>query len=360
MLIKQFENVNKLAHNLTSKKLLKKIHKSFSWFNQKEKILKEQNEEDKSKPKVAHLKEEDSKNNPEEIKKDMESIFGLEEANKYTEERVKKFDFYAFVIGKALPEKIKPHYFAYHAFYLEILKSRYISKELSVNRMRLLFWEESLKEIIAGDKVIKEPMMIALKETLKITGIRKDTLFRLIDFQYYDIERHGEIQNIEELEIFAENTRSLIFYLTLNLFHIDDKDAFIAASHLGRGIGMVDVLKKMPSLLKMHINQLPEIITKNGASSYNLWDRHGQIKEELFDSVLEVAAYAKKHIEIARTYNGKLPKNTNLVFLQAVESYQWLLDLEKYNFDIFEPNLAKLSTYGIPREMIDFGKKGLF
>jgi phytoene/squalene synthetase len=122
---------------------------------------------------------------------------------------------------------------------------------------------------------------------------------------------------------------------------------------------MVDCLKKMPALLKMNINQIPvDLINKNGASIISLWDRHGSIKDQFFDCILEVAAYAKKHIEIGRTFKEKLPKNTHIAFLQAVESYDWLLELEKFNFDVFEPSLSRLSTRTTPKKMMEFGKKG--
>ena len=293
--------------------------------------------------------------NPEE-----KSIFALDEATKFVEEKVKNYDFYAWVIASTLPDKYKRSYLSFHAFFIEILRSRYISKEPSVCRTRLSFWEESLKEIIL-DKQIKEPMMIVLKETIRSTPIRKETLFRMIDFLYFDIERSGEIYSLEDLEIFSENTRSLLLYLSLNLFQIDNKDAFIAASHLGRGIGMVDSLKKMPALLKMNVNQVPgELVMKHGASLINLWDRHGTIKDQFFDCILEVAAYAKKHIEIGRSMKDKLPKNTHIAFLQAVESYDWLMELEKYNFDVLEPNLQKMSTRTVPKKMMEFGRKGEF
>lgn len=93
---------------------------------------------------------------------------------------------------------------------------------------------------------------------------------------------------MEELEIYAENTRSLLLYLNLNLFNINDKNAFLAASHIGRGVGLVDVLKKQPGLFRIHTNLIPTtILDKNGATSFTLWDRHGSVSEELYDCALE-------------------------------------------------------------------------
>jgi NADH dehydrogenase [ubiquinone] 1 alpha subcomplex assembly factor 6 len=321
------------------------------WFNKKQESQSNSTESEEIKLNT----QEQTKSNTDTP---TNSIFDVEESYKYIEEKVKKFDYYAYLIGSGLPPKLKLNYFAYHALYTEIQKARYISKEASICRMRLSFWEESLKEILQ-DKKIKEPILICLKETLAQTSIRKTTLFRMIDFQYYDIERSGMINSMEELEIFAENTRSLLIYMTLNLLQIDDRDAFIAASHVGRGVGIVDVLKKMPALIKVNVNQIPsDLVYKHGASMITLWDRHGQIKDQFFDCILEIAAYAKKHIEIARGFQQKLPKNTHIAFLQAVEAYEWLLELEQYNFDVFEPNLAKISTRKIPKIMIEYGKRG--
>jgi hypothetical protein len=93
---------------------------------------------------------------------------------------------------------------------------------------------------------------------------------------------------MEDLEIYAENTRSLLLYLNLNLLNIDDKNAYLAASHIGRGVGIVDTLKKLPGLFKLNINMLPlSVVDKVGAHSFNLWDRHGSVSDEFYDAVLE-------------------------------------------------------------------------
>jgi hypothetical protein len=73
-----------------------------------------------------------------------------------------------------------------------------------------------------------------------------------------------------------------------------------------------------------------------------------------------MAAYAKKHIETGRTYQGKLPKHANVALLLAVEAYDWLLELEKYNFNILEPKLQKMSSFTTPRKMLSHGQKGLY
>ena len=61
-----------------------------------------------------------------------------------------------------------------------------------------------------------------------------------------------------ELEIYAENTRSLLIYMNLHLLKIDDADALTAASHIGRCLGICDVIKKTPFYLAVHRGYLPQ------------------------------------------------------------------------------------------------------
>lgn len=119
----------------------------------------------------------------------------------------------------------------------------------------------------------------------------------------FDIER-GNIQTMRELEVYGENTRSLMLYMNLHLLGIDDTNANIAASHIGRALGICDVLKKTPYYLAVHRGYLPtEILNKHNLFYDRIWSRQGGeaiVADEFYDVVLEMAAYAKKHLEAAR------------------------------------------------------------
>lgn len=124
-------------------------------------------------------------------------------------------------------------------------------------------------------------------------------LHRLVDFQQFDIER-GNITSMKELEVYAENTRSLMLYMNLHLLGIDDKRANMAASHLGRALGICDVLKKTPYYLAVHRGYIPtDILMKHNLFFDRIWSRiggEGIVVDEFYDVVLEIAAYARKHL----------------------------------------------------------------
>lgn len=94
-----------------------------------------------------------------------------------------------------------------------------------------------------------------------------------------------------------------------------------------------------------------------------MWSRNydGIVKEELYDVILEVAAYAKKHLEIGRSFQSKdLPKNTHRALILAVEADHFLKELEKQNFDVFDPVFRKKSVFRLPYEMHKAIKAGTF
>lgn len=78
----------------------------------------------------------------------------------------------------------------------------------------------------------------------------------MVNYQIFDIER-GDIRTMKELEVYAENTRSLLLYMNLHLLKIDDSNALAAASHIGRCLGIIDVIKKIPYYLAKHRSYIP-------------------------------------------------------------------------------------------------------
>lgn len=150
----------------------------------------------------------------------------------------------------------------------------------------------------------REPLAVVLHHAKLYSQMNFNLHQRLVDFQLFDIER-GDMQSMAELEIYAENTRSIMLYLNLHLLKIDDSTALTAASHIGRCLGICDVIKKMPYYLGVHRAYIPhDILLKNNVYFDRLWtkSKDGKMTEEFYDVILEIAAYAKKHLEIGRSY----------------------------------------------------------
>jgi hypothetical protein len=78
----------------------------------------------------------------------------------------------------------------------------------------------------------QEPISICLHEALRQNSINPKLLYRLVDYQLYEMEKM-KVRSMKDLEIYGENTRSLLLYMTLHMIGIDDDSTYKAASHLG-------------------------------------------------------------------------------------------------------------------------------
>lgn len=211
-----------------------------------------------------------------------------------------------------------------------------------------------------GEYKAREPLAVVLSHSKWTTHMNFSLMQRLVDFQLFDIER-GDMQTMTELEVYAENTRSLLLYLNLHLLRIDDPNALTAASHIGRCLGICDIIKKLPFYLGVHRGYLPQdILLKNNVYFDRMWTKNfdGIMSEEFYDVVLEVASYAKKHLELGRSFSDKVPKNTHLALLLAVEADDFLKKLEETNFNIFDEEFRKKSFIKTPYKLYSAAKAG--
>lgn len=222
------------------------------------------------------------------------SILEPATAQKYCHDIVKKHDYNTYIVGKHFPESRQAYFYTVHAFFLEVLKSREVSRQAYIWQRRLLWWDETLSDI-EKDKDPFEPIGVALKELKKKTQVNFDLLHRLVSYQLFDMERM-EMKNMNDLTIYAENTRSLTFYAYLHVLGIDDSNAYSAASYIGRWYGIIDVLRKMQYYLINGRHYIPsDLLLKHNLYFDRIYNPRveGLVAEEFFDVILEIAAHAK-------------------------------------------------------------------
>jgi len=102
------------------------------------------------------------------------------------------------------------------------------------------------------------------------------------------------------LEVYGENTRGLMMYINLHLLGVDCEKSNLIASHVGRALSICDILKKTPYYLAVNRGYLPtEVLNKHNLFYDRIWSRQGGeaiVADEFYDVVLELAAYARKHL----------------------------------------------------------------
>jgi len=232
-------------------------------------------------------------------------------------------------------------YYSIYWFYYELTRAVESTKESSLGLGKIQFWSDSVEKIFE-DKPIKEPVSICLHAACKNNPLPKGLFLKMVNAKKYEINTPN-CGDLTQLETIAELNRGTLFQIILKLLQQDlENEAIQAVSeHAGKCIGMLDFIKRVPFTLKRYKLFLPEdIMRKHNVSVRNLWNRiDGKPKDELFDVILEVAAHAKKHLELARSFQKDLPPNAFRAFLQCVEAEYFLENLEKVNFDIFNRSL---------------------
>jgi len=198
--------------------------------------------------------------------------------------------------------------------------------------------------------------------------------------------------SLEALESYAENTYSTLLYLTLASLPLHSMAADHVASHIGKAMGIVAVLRGLPLIAfpapaNHHSNNaafratlggntggregavvLPlDIMAEAGVKEEEVL-RHGAEAPGLKDAVFKVATRANDHLITAREmlknlqkgqdaghefehlgeeghqYSGENRQVDDLekgfgVLMPAVPTALWLERLEMSDFDVFKPEL---------------------
>eukprot|EP00008_Paramoeba_atlantica_P008953 CAMPEP_0201476522 /NCGR_PEP_ID=MMETSP0151_2-20130828/1721_1 /ASSEMBLY_ACC=CAM_ASM_000257 /TAXON_ID=200890 /ORGANISM="Paramoeba atlantica, Strain 621/1 / CCAP 1560/9" /LENGTH=171 /DNA_ID=CAMNT_0047856919 /DNA_START=535 /DNA_END=1050 /DNA_ORIENTATION=- len=150
---------------------------------------------------------------------------------------------------------------------------------------------------------------------------------------------------LSDLEQYAENTASSLLYLALECGGHSDRSSEHAASHLGKAMGISTILRGLHHHLENRQNYLPHQLLAH--SGLNLEDYSKGAKDDpsfqkkLSDVVYEVASIAKSHLDVSKGMCQDIPKVNRPFFLPALLCEDFLLTLEKVNFDGLHPSLMK-------------------
>jgi NADH dehydrogenase [ubiquinone] 1 alpha subcomplex assembly factor 6 len=142
-------------------------------------------------------------------------------------------------------------------------------------------------------------------------------------------------------------------YLQLDLGGMRDTSADHAASHLGKALGMVNLLRGTPAHAKQRRLYLPlDVCAKHGAVAEDVF--RGKNTEAIKDATHEVASVAKAHLDSSRgmastlrgvarkgSASSSTPVKPETVFLPAIAASTYLEKLESVDFDAFHPSLAQ-------------------
>ncbi|KAF2468799.1 uncharacterized protein BDR25DRAFT_230603 [Lindgomyces ingoldianus] len=325
-----------------------------------------------------------------------EEIF---KARGYCAHLLRKYDSPSYILSIFIPPPCRDAYLAIRAFNIDVARVADETSSPTIGMMRMQFWKDAVTKALAGSPP-KEPAAILLAQAAEELHYRSGGSSRLSKNWFLRIinTREQSLGNppyptLSALESYAENTYSIMLYLTLSALPLASITADHIASHIGKAMGIAAVLRGIPLVAFPPTRPLSTSNSVTGSSGHfqgavllpldvmadaNVKEedvfRQGSAAPGLRDAVFAVATRASDHLITAREMLSKLRSEGNLghefehqndeknryspqqlnasseaqladverafgVFMPSVATQSWLDRLQRVDFDIFDASL---------------------
>ncbi|KAF7246099.1 NADH dehydrogenase (ubiquinone) complex I, assembly factor 6 [Varanus komodoensis] len=265
---------------------------------------------------------------------------GTAEEERYCLNLVRKRDYEGFLSSLLLPAGSRSSAFALKAFNIELAQADSVTQK-TIGLMRIQFWRKAVEDIY-HDKPPQQPVAIELWKAIKRQNLTKRWLMKIIDEREKNLDDRP-YRDISELEMYAENTQSTLLYLVLETLGVKDIHADHAASHIGKAQGIVTCLRATPFHASRRKVFLPmDICMLHGVSQEDFirYNQEKKVKNVIYD----IASQAHVHLEHARSFRKDVPVKAFPAFLCTAALEDYLIKLQKVDFNVFHPVLHRRST----------------
>ncbi|KAH9507633.1 NADH dehydrogenase (ubiquinone) complex I, assembly factor 6 [Bulinus truncatus] len=256
----------------------------------------------------------------------------------YCVDLVRKNDYENYLGTLLLPKSIQRAAFAIRAFNIELAQVRDTVSERNIGQLRLKFWKDVLEQIYQSH-LPHTPVAAELAGACGYYKLSKRWFHRMVDARS-SLLQSDNFNAVKDVEDYAEQVNSSLYYLLLECLGIKNIHADHAASHLGKAQGLVTVLRATPyhaSIRQVHIPI--EILVKHKVSQEEII--RGKNSQAVKDSVFDLASTANLHLTKARSLKSSLPPQSYLIFLNARVCDHYLQSLQKVDFNIFDGKLQQ-------------------
>ncbi|CAG4998580.1 unnamed protein product [Parnassius apollo] len=230
------------------------------------------------------------------------------------------------------------------AFNVEVARVQDQTSDSQTAAFRVQFWLDTINYIYKKDQTIsKIPANPIAKELFKVCksySLPRRHLEKLVSSRS-NLLKSKYFKTLEDIERYADDTVSSVYYLLLSVAGITDIHADHAASHLGKSQGLTNILRSIHVSNYHKIVALPmDVLMKYQVSQEEVL--RGVDSEKMRNVAFEIASRANNHLKKARQI--KVPPITNQIFLPAIAVDSYLTKLQKNNFNLFDKSLQCSST----------------
>lgn len=262
------------------------------------------------------------------------------------QDTVRAHDHDTYPWARALPAEVRAPVMMLRALDVEtrLIGTLVTQGGAPLKEMRFQWWQDSVNAAFAGKRV-DHPVIVALRYTLDVQPLSLYRLQRLIAARKADQVARAPLQTLKAAEDLAESTQSQLLYLQLEAAGVKSADADHAASHLGKAVGIANMLRGTLQYLQRGVSYLPaDECGREGIAERDLIEGGGVDSEACRNVVHRMASAAKGHLETHADYHGKpeaVPREARRLFLPAVACGLYLDALERCNFNLLDPRLAR-------------------
>lgn len=263
-------------------------------------------------------------------------------STEYCLNSIKTNDYDNFMCTLLLPKEVRSCAIAVRAFNVEIAKVCEQVTQVQIGLMRLKFWEETVESFYtkAEKPVPKHPVAIELYNAVQRFKLTKRYLNTLISCRANNIDRNS-FATLEDLEKYAEQSVSNVYYLMLEGCGVRNVHADHAASHLGKAQGILQQLRSTPLAKQLNLIPFPQsILTKHHVSHEDIFRSGGD--QRLSDCTYEVATRSYQHLQKANNLLATVPAEGRCALrLNAVVVEEHLRRLQAVRYNAFDPRLHR-------------------
>ena len=225
--------------------------------------------------------------------------------------------------------------FSLYAFNAEISRVRDLAREPMPGEIRLQWWREILLGERAGEATAN-PVAAALLETVRQYQLVTEALADLIEAHRFDIYDEP-MKTVAELYSYASRTDGTIYRSAVKILTGNINAAAAALSvEAAQAQTIASMLALLPRQAARRQLYVPlEVLLQYGAAAEDIFAM--RVTPELRAAFAELRLRARRHLVRVGAASAQIPERALPAFLPLAPLRQWLLDMERADYNPFSP-----------------------
>ncbi len=224
--------------------------------------------------------------------------------------------------------------FALYAFNAEISRVRDLAREPMPGEIRLQWWREILLGERAGEAAAN-PVAAALLETVRQHQLVREALVDLIEAHRFDIYDEP-MKTVAELYSYASRTDGTVFRSAIQTLTDNTNAAAALSVEAAQAQTIANILALFPRHAARRQLYVPfEVLQQYGATAEDIFAM--RVTAELRAALAELRLRARRHLVRVGAASAQIPGQALPVFLPLAPLRQWLLDMERADYNPFTP-----------------------